>query len=199
MLINAPKLDRRARHKVSPEYEDSGLFKGGLIQVQLAMVPVFGTTSRGDCTVQALNAEGGKVTAVFAGRRRPHFQALYSQLRYMFAQAQAADSRRGVEMRPITDIQLPVQCEGAWRAVTSCDETGQERRHLQLLLARWAFVTDDGRTLHYGVAPRRPSVSDTAGAQGGEGARQSGAGRNAMQDRMPGMGWASALKQGVAI
>ncbi|TNJ43377.1 hypothetical protein [Phaeobacter sp. B1627] len=156
MLPKIPRIERRARGKITPEYEDSGLFKGGIVQVQLALVPVFGATSRGDCTARAFNAEGTDVTVIFAGRRRPHFQPLYSQLRYMYAQAQQADALRGAKMRDVNSIQLPVQCEGAWRARIERDERGQETRSMQFMVARWGFQGHDGRTLNYGTAARLP-------------------------------------------
>jgi len=149
-----PRIDRRAQTPVSPDYEDSGLFKGGVIQVQLALVPVFGTTSRGDCTARGFNADGIEVTAVFAGRRRPHFEAIYNQLRYMYAQAHHMDAIRGVKMRDVNDIQLPVHCEGSWRARMEVDDQGRESRRLQFMLARWAFQAHDGQTLRFGTAPR---------------------------------------------
>ncbi|GAB5431483.1 MAG: hypothetical protein EpisKO_08530 [Epibacterium sp.] len=148
-----PRINRRRSGPVTPEYEDSGLFKGGIIQVRLALVPVFGTTSRGDCTARGFNAAGTEVTAVFAGRRRPHFQAIYTQLRYMYAQAQQRDLLQGGKMRDVNDIQLPVQCEGAWRAVTTTDAHGVAHKNLQFMLARWAFQAHDGQTLKFGTAP----------------------------------------------
>ncbi|MCG7624025.1 hypothetical protein [Epibacterium sp. Ofav1-8] len=162
MMPPTSRIDRRAQTPVSPEYEDSGLFKGGVIQVQLALVPVFGTTSRGDCTTRGFNADGCEVSVVFAGRRRPHFEAIYNQLRYMYAQAHHMDAIRGVKMRDVNDIQLQVQCEGAWRARMLVDENGQERRSLQFMLARWAFQAHDGQTLRFGTAPliaQRPKAA----------------------------------------
>ncbi|WP_421686924.1 hypothetical protein [Tritonibacter scottomollicae] len=165
MPPDIPRIDRRARGAVAPEYEDSGLFKGGVIQVQLALVPVFGTTSRGDCSARGFNADGTEVTVVFAGRRRPHFQALYTQLRYMYAQAQHKDALLGVKMRDINSIQLPVQCEGSWRAQRQQDEQGQEQRSLHFMVARWAFQAHDGQTLKFGTAPllsSKPQGTDEA-------------------------------------
>ena len=160
-----PPIDRRKKGPVSPEYEDSGLFKGGVIQVQLALVPVFGTTSRGDCTARGFNADGKEVSVVFAGRRRPHFQALYTQLRYMYAQAQQRDLERKVAMRDVNSIQLPVQCEGSWRAISETDAEGQVHQHLQFMAARWAFQAHDGQTLKYGTAPLLPKPGDPAQAR----------------------------------
>ena len=68
MLPKIPRLDRRTENPVAPEVEDGGLFKGGVVQVQLALVPVFETTSRGDCSVRAFNAQGADVTVISAGR-----------------------------------------------------------------------------------------------------------------------------------
>ncbi|KUP93329.1 hypothetical protein [Tritonibacter horizontis] len=156
MLPEIPKIERRASDNITPEQEDAGLFKGGLISVQLALVPVFAVTSRGDCSVRAFNAEGNAVMVLFAGRRRAHFQPVYSQLRYMYLQAEHFDAARGREMRNINSIQLSVQCEGTWRAVIETEEDGTEQRVMNFLLARWAFKGHDGSTLSFGTAPRLP-------------------------------------------
>lgn len=144
---------------MSPEYEDSGLFRGGVVQVRLALVPVFDTTSRGDCVVRGFNANGKDVSVIVAGRRRPHFESLYNQLRYMYAQAHYADHMRGVTMRDVNSIQLPVQCEGSWRARVKLNEHGVETGSVQFLLARWAFNTHDGKTLRFGTAARLPKAA----------------------------------------
>ncbi len=169
MLPEIPRIDRRAVTSVSPEYEDSGLFKGGIVQVKLALVPVFETSSRGDCTVRGFSAEGKDVTVIVAGRRRPHFQSLYDQLRYMYAQAHYQDNIRGLRMRNVNSIQLPVQCEGTWRARMTLDEHGRETRSIQFMMARWAFQRHDGQTLTFGTAARLPKKD--ASPKRGEGVK----------------------------
>lgn len=172
MLPEIPRIDRRAVTAVSPEYEDGGLFKGGVVQVKLVLVPVFETTSRGDCSVRGFSAEGKDVTVIVAGRRRPHFQSLYDQLRYMYAQAHYQDSMRGIRMRNVNSIQLPVQCEGTWRARMTLDEHGRETRDIQFMMARWAFQRHDGQTLTFGTAVRMPQKDaspKTGGGAGGAG------------------------------
>ncbi len=188
MLPKVPRIERRTRGKITPEYEDGGLFKSGIVHVQLALVPVFGATSRGDCCVRGFTAEGVEVMAVFAGRRRPQFQPIYSQLRSMYRQAQQVDAQRGQEMRDINSIQLPVQGEGAWRAVTERDEKGDARRIMHFLLARWGFQAQDGRTLTFGTAPQMPERDRPA-------ARPAGAAVASNAYSAIGAGWTSALRQ----
>ncbi len=184
MLPKIPRLDRRTENPVAPEVEDGGLFKGGVVQVQLALVPVFETTSRGDCSVRAFNAQGADVTVIFAGRRRQNFQPLYDQLRYMYAQAHYADAMRGIKMRDVNSIQLAVQCEGAWRARVTLDEYGRETRSVHFMVARWAFQAHDGQTLTYGAPPilQKKAPKPAPGEGGG----------------MTAKGWPPASRQGAA-
>lgn len=166
-MSQIPKLDRRRpASQVTAPYEDGGLFKGGVIQATLALVPVFGTSSRGDATVRGFVDKSREVTVIFAGRRRPHFEALYTQLRYLFAQANYTASVRNLPPPDVNSIRLQVQCEGSWRAHIEQLEQGQSKRYMQFLAARWGFRDSKGKTLTFGTGPIVAKDTSQDGASG---------------------------------
>ena len=131
--------DRRPTALVSPRYEDAGLFKSDICNVEVDLTPVTRRNSRSDLIVTGYAGGRHKVPIVFAGRRMPEAQpllALLSRLR-----------GGGPGQR------LKVQIEGAWRRVVKEDGGGFAQRRYELIAACWSVPTPGGRVERYGLRP----------------------------------------------
>ena len=141
---------RRSRFEVTPETEDRGLFKRGLTQVAVALVPVISKTPRGDVCVRGYVEKGEEITVIFAGRRVAEFASMHEELRRLLTEANYSAQRLKKDPPPINSIQLPAQIEGAWRLRFERSSTGEDIRVLQFLAARWGFRDRNGETVTNG-------------------------------------------------
>ena len=162
-MSHTPRQDRRvSRFHVTPESEDAGLFKNGMTQVDLVLVPIFGKTARGDITVRGYVDDTKEVSVVFAGRRKSDFSGLKQELRLMLTQANFSAAQRREDPPPLKTIRLPVQIEGSWRQRFERDASGDERRTLQFLAARWAYLDRTGASVTTGKRAVQPSAKNLA-------------------------------------
>jgi len=148
---------RRDEKQVTPDYEDTGLFRGGIVQLQTELTPQMTANGRADMLVQGYLTNGKPVEVVFAGRRRLVFNPLQVRLRavqrkYELALAKA-QGPEATDNYPLTDVRLPVLFEGAWRTRFELDRDGFQNRQHQFVAARWVFSTETGLNKTYGTLP----------------------------------------------
>lgn len=150
-MSDKPSADRRrSRFEVTPEIEDRGLFKRGLTQVAVTLVPVISKTPRGDIAVRGYVNDGEEITVIFAGRQIPDFAPLHEELRRLLTEANYSAAKRRKDPPAINTIQVPAQIEGAWRLRFERSHTGEDLRVLQFLAARWGFRDRNGETITSG-------------------------------------------------
>ncbi len=154
-------FDRRARGGATPEYEDIGLFKGELCQLQVEMTPNVTKNGRSDIVVDGFISGSTAVKVVFAGRRGLLFGPLQSRLR-------GAKTKHTKKLKDefgkdadlsfsLTDVRLPVLVEGSWRMQFELDSDGFQHRVSQFVAARWVFATDAGDLKTFGSPPAHTS------------------------------------------
>lgn len=155
-------FDRRDRGEASPEYEDYGLFKGELCQLQVELTPSISNNGRSDIVVEGFIHGGSPVTVVFAGRRRLLFGPLQTRLKATHAKHTIKlKNQHGKDADlsfPLTDVRLPVLIEGAWRMKFELDSDGFQHRVSQFVSARWVFATDGGDLKTFGSTPETKNM-----------------------------------------
>lgn len=150
---------RKPAHEITPEYEDSGIFKAPPIHLLVELVPKFGKNSRQDVMVKGFVQSDVAIDVVFPGRRRVHLEPLVQKLHTLWTQA---NRRVGRSDRPpeIDEVRLPVRIEGSWRPRFQRDDQGWQTRTHQLFAARWMMPGDDGQVTTYGEPPIRTLVPE---------------------------------------
>lgn len=141
---------RREPYEITDASEDRGLFKRGIVQLPMNLVPVVSTTGRGDLTVRGFVEGNVSVTVLFAGRRVSETGSIKSELGYLLAQANQSAGKAGRAPPSVNTVRLPIQMEGSWRLRFERLESGDELRHIQFVAARWAFVDRYGKTITAG-------------------------------------------------
>ena len=94
---------RRPASQITPDYEDSGLFKSDLCVRQFDLVPIVRQTDRADVEVTSVTQDGQVVPVLFAGRRRSQAAqviALLEQIRAHLASPNLAGSPGRLQRRP---------------------------------------------------------------------------------------------------
>lgn len=154
------RLENRA--KVTPAYEDSGLFKKPPTELVVNLIPKFGTNSRNDVIIKGLVQNGVEVDVIFAGRRKKEAAELVALLKRKWETANfrvaTAPARR--------DVRVPTRVQGSWRMRVVEDEYDEQElysKEYQLLVARWAFNSDNGEFKSFGEPPFQEQVANTAG------------------------------------
>ncbi|MEP4037009.1 hypothetical protein [Pseudophaeobacter sp.] len=137
---------RRAPNEITPQSEDTGLFKKDLGQFRVSLVPHIKRSSRGDLVVRGYLNDKQEIFVVFAGRRAKDALAVETRVNSMFAQATQAAVRSGSRPPEVNQIRLGVHVEGAWRSRFQRDVSGWDHRSYQLLASRWAFADAEGMT-----------------------------------------------------
>lgn len=152
----SPDPQRRSpRTSVTPQYEDAGLFKNEVCQVDVHLAPIMQRTARGDVSITGFVTGGLQISVLFAGRRMVDVDALVKHLNTVRTERLRGAVRVGSKPPDIEAIRLPVQVEGAWRPRFTADESGFETRSYHLVAARWTFLGPQGRVMRGGVAPVR--------------------------------------------
>ena len=144
--------NRLPKNRVTPEYEDAGLFKDELCQVRVDLVPTIDQNARKDFMVKAFVRGNLEIGVLFAGRRAADATPLLKQLQGLRKTHFEICAKRG-EQPSLDGIRLPVQVEGCWRRLILEDETGWGTRHYRLVAARWAVLNSDGKHRVYGAPP----------------------------------------------
>ena len=151
-------LDRR-KHKddVTPQYEDSGLFKTPVLWIEVHLTPKMGRNARGDYLITGYVERNTEIEVVFAGRRRACAEPAISKLKRLWTQANRA-SEGGAAPKP-EQVRMPVRVNGAWRPRFQSDQQGWVTRSYQLTVAEWSMIDPGGAMVTFGEPPL---VSDTA-------------------------------------
>ena len=146
---------RKPASEVTPEYEDSGLFKSDLIQINVELVPMFGRNSRQDIVIKGFVAGGGAIDVVFAGRRKAEVKPLMARLQAMMNQTRRQMKPEANELLNADKIRHAVRIHGSWRPRFRCDDQGWQTREHQLYAARWLVADKNGQSTIFGEMPRR--------------------------------------------
>ncbi|MGZ2258418.1 hypothetical protein [Roseobacter sp. A03A-229] len=144
---------RRPASEVTPEYEDSGLFKNKVGQLQVELVPQSTYNGRNDLVVRGFVNRTIEIEVAFAGRRVKEVGPLEARLQMVRAKAIREAAEKGLPTPDIDHMRLPVLIEGAWRPRFKRDQTGWETRSYYLFAARWSILDDDGNTVSFGARP----------------------------------------------
>ncbi|MCV3272664.1 hypothetical protein MUB52_14600 [Roseobacter sp. WL0113] len=138
---------------MTPEYEDSGLFKNKVGQLHVELVPQSMYNARKDLVVRAFVNRTIEIEVAFAGRRVKEVGPLEARLRAVRTKALKEAAEKGLPPPDIDHMRLPVLVEGAWRPRFKRDQTGWETRSYYLFAARWSFLDEAGQTVSFGVRP----------------------------------------------
>ena len=144
---------RRPASQITPDYEDSGLFKSDLCVRRFDLVPIVRRTERADVEVTSLTRDGQIVPVLFAGRRRgqaAHVVALLEQLRARLASSPFGGSPNRMRQ---SGVSLEIEVEGAWRRQCRTDPNGFLHRSYQFVAACWTLTLGDERRLRFGTPP----------------------------------------------
>lgn len=155
-LIPGEHMDdrRKPAHQVTPDYEDSGIFRTPPTQLLVELVPKFGTNSRLDVMIKGFVQSDIPIDVVFPGRRKAHLEPLVQSLHALWTKANRKVGKN--EQAPeIDEVRLPVRIEGSWRPRFQRDDQGWQTRTHQLYAARWVIPHAGGEARTYGEAPIR--------------------------------------------
>lgn len=144
---------RKPAHKIDDTYEDTGLFKNGICQVMIELIPLMHRNERGDLIVRGFVDRKTEIDIFFAGRRVFEVGPLVKHLRSMLETARLAAISTGDKQPKIEHVRLPVRIEGAWRRSTQRDDSGWETSTYQFVAARWSLLDVNGNTVSYGYPP----------------------------------------------
>lgn len=139
--------------EITPQKEDSGLFKKGIVQFSMELVPYKARTSRGDLVIKGFFKQDTQVDVIFAGRRATETAPLELCLERQFSQAVRMAIRGNTGSPDVDRIRLPVQVEGSWRPHFLRDLSGWESRSYQFLVAQWSFTDEAGKSVEFGELP----------------------------------------------
>ncbi len=145
--------ERRApASEITPVREDSGLFKKGVVQFDIELVPHKARTSRGDLVVKGFFKGETQIDVIFAGRRAMETAPLELCLERLFSNVVRVAMRNQTQTN-IDSIRMPVTVEGSWRPHFLRDMSGWETRSYQFLVAQWSFVNETGSVVEFGELP----------------------------------------------
>ncbi|PCJ08435.1 MAG: hypothetical protein COB16_07005 [Rhodobacteraceae bacterium] len=139
---------------ITPKKEDSGLFKKGIVQFSMELVPYKARTSRGDLVIKGFFQQDTQVDVIFAGRRAMETAPLELCLERQFSLAVRMANRSQTSTPNVDSIRFPVQVEGSWRPHFLRDLSGWETRSFQFLVAQWSFTDETGSSVEFGELPK---------------------------------------------
>ncbi len=137
---------RRPLIQITPQWEDTGLFKKGTGEFAVELVPDVTRNSRQDIVVKGYVNAGVEVSVIFPGRRAREAVAVERRLKTLLLRANRKAASDKQPEPSISSIRLPVRIEGSWRPRFQRCTSGWDKKSFQLLAARWAFVDHDGMT-----------------------------------------------------
>lgn len=157
--INDPAL-------ITPAYEDQGLFKRPSAELVVTLFPKFGTNSRKDTIIKGLMQNDVEVDVIFAGRRKQEAAELVTLLRRLWDAANF-QVPKGHPAPVREDVRVPTRIQGSWRMRVEEGEEEAEAlytKEYQLLVARWAFNSDNGAFRSFGTPPFQEQVMNRSDA-----------------------------------
>ena len=140
---------RKPPNEVTPAYEDGGIYKNGLVQLNVEFVPLSSHSSRHDLVIKAFVDGDSPIEVVFAGRRKIQAKPLMALLQAKLAHARKAAAKKGAAVE-IDQVRYPARIEGSWRPRFRRDDQGWETRHHQLFPARWILKDQNGNPISFG-------------------------------------------------
>ncbi|SMP27331.1 hypothetical protein [Shimia sagamensis] len=151
--------------KITPAYEDGGLFKKPPTELVVNLIPKFSKNSRQDVIIKGLVQNDVEIDVIFAGRRKREAAELVTLLKRKWENA----NYRVAKAPKRKDVRLPTRVQGSWRMRVAEDEHEQDlyTKEYQLLVARWAFNADNGEFRSFGEPPFQQQVVQTAEASKG--------------------------------
>ncbi|SDY27405.1 hypothetical protein [Citreimonas salinaria] len=142
---------RKPRGLVTPQYEDRGIFKNGVISLPVWLMPRYGRTHRGDIVISGhyRTEQDGMlpIECVFSGRRIPYAQPLKEFVKRSVDRF----SKPGAHA-------VPIHVNGAWRYRFDLREDGWQDRIRQFMVAQWMYVGPNGKQQIIGEPVIRPSA-----------------------------------------
>lgn len=136
---------RRKSKKVSPQYEDAGLFQNTVCHVDVELIPVMRKNNRDDVIITGLVKGDLEIAVTFAGRRATEAAAIIARLEAL------RDGQK--HMADVKKSRLPMKIEGAWRPQFVADDSGFETRTFHLIAAKWTVQGEKGKPVEYGQPP----------------------------------------------
>lgn len=137
---------------ITPSYEDRGLFKKPPTELVVELIPKFGKSSRNDIIIKGLVQNGVEVDVIFAGRRKKQADELVRLLRRKWDEVTDV-VHRGMKHPKREDVRIPARIQGSWRTRIVEDDEEWYSREYQLLVARWAFMSEGGEFRSFGEPP----------------------------------------------
>jgi hypothetical protein len=140
---------RRNPSEITPDYEDSGIFKNPTLQLVVELVPKFSKNSRDDLIIKGFVEGNVPIDVVFAGRRKFQADPVIQRLRALWTQANRNLSSPG-DAPEIDAVRCRVSIEGSWRSRFLLDDQGWQTRTHQFYAARWLLSDQSGTVKHFG-------------------------------------------------
>ncbi len=155
---------RKDPKKVTPQYEDAGLFKNQICTVRLDLVPMISLNRRGDLIIRCFVTSNLRAEVVFAGRRVKVAMPLVRALNDLKTRAYKTAVQRQLPVPELDGIRLPAEISGAWRRLFMHDDEGWEKHAYQLIAAQCTTQLADGSTISVGMPPENlPLKTQNAG------------------------------------
>ncbi len=158
---------RKPASEVTPQYEDSGIFKSPTTSFVVELVPKFGKNTRHDVMIKGFAQGEVPIDVVFAGRRKAQVETVVQELRVRWSRANHNLGASGIPPE-VDDVRLPVRIEGSWRPRFERDDQGWETRTHQLFAARWLLTDKTGKAVSFGEPPIRTTYTEATAPRAGK-------------------------------
>ncbi len=133
---------RKSERRANTALDDAGLFKTGVVEIEIRLTPLRKKTSRGDLMFVGFMNET-EVDVIFPGRRAAQTGPLLEVLDTLLRKANQAALNNNRPLPAIYGLQFPLRCQGYWRVSIKEDDAMLDRR-FQFLVARWTITAPDG-------------------------------------------------------
>jgi len=136
---------------ISPQEEDHALFAHPLGQCEVALIPKYATSKRGEHVIHGYLQRDSEVEVLFSGRRKTLAEPLMQRLNQLLEHAKA----RGIqdEATLTSKVRLRAAVYGSWRSRFTEDYDGCQTKRMQLVAAIWRIYDESGRPITRGSAP----------------------------------------------
>lgn len=145
--------ERRKSGVASPQYEDSGLFKSGLVRIKAELVPSIGHSLRGDLIIKGFLEGDKSMDMLIVGRRVQFATHLLKTLKKVsIAPRRPSASSSDVWAK---HLRLPVVMDGTWRMRVYHDNIQIQAKRYQFIVSEWHLESADGHTSSFGEPPAK--------------------------------------------
>lgn len=129
----------KPRKEPTPLSEDRGLFKSGVVDISLTLLPFTKKSSRGDL-IYVGAIDGSEVEVVFAGRRVSDTEPLNQAVA---RQKKSSDAERNFQLN----------AKGVWRTKLVSQNEIEAERVYQFVVAEWSVPDENGGGTTFGEPP----------------------------------------------